>query len=808
MLAGGVLLSFAAAITLDYELLNASHTRWRDQATLGFNNLALSLERMVGRDVGDLDRALTSFSDARAAASSDDNRPEAVLSDAGLRAAGLSRELGPFEIIDAAGNGQSVPATSDSQNYAAAPFFRALKAKQPDELAVGFPPGTLPFTQPGLIVAKRLSKADGSFAGAVVGMVPANLLTEMLSSYDLGRAGYAAIFSTDGRIVASYPQGREGPDYDFSKSPAYQYLLKNGPGVFDAPTLPNEGRRVYIVRRIPGLSICILFSMPMAGPYAGPGALAEAIALLATILAAAGGMCALLIRAELRRRRNVAPSQPVVSQHDSGLQAYLDHLAQGLFGLRYDPRAGYVFERANAEARRLLGLPEDVIGRRPPEVLSAKRWSEISLELERCRRDGVPVRKEFTTIVAGIPHTLRLTVNAAHDSAEAGKVLLLGSIEDFTVEEAEQAEMRRHHHLEGVERLTSGIANEFNNLLQIITGHLELVRGEDPEGQGHAKAAMDAATRGARLTSGLLSFTSKQMLRPESVPLEPLFGAIRDAFEGPSSLGSTLVTEVEPGTPPAFADQGQIRLALLNLCFNAHEAMLPQGGTVTVRAFAGEFGQATGPTPGPCVVFTVSDTGHGMSDDVAKQAREPFFTTKGARLRLGMGLPMTDGFARQSGGELRLRSSDGKGTTAELWLPAAAAEPMPIDWHTTTQPNVLLVEDTPDLLELFGDLLVQGGFRVRRASGPEEALVWLRGAERFDLLITDFVMAGMNGAQLIAVARDLQPGTRALIVTGDADEASLANVPGRVSVLRKPFRADQLLRNARELTAEPEFSRA
>ena len=800
-------MSFAAAIILDYELLDASRSRWRDETARGFNNLALSLERMVGRDVGDLDRALTSFADARTAASGDESRSVALLSDDGLRAAGLSRELGPFEVIDAAGSGQSIPPTATTRNYATAPFFRTLRSKQPDEIVVGFPQGALPFTEPGLIVAKRLSNPDASFAGAVVGMVPADLLTEMLSSYDLGKNGYAAIFSVDGRILASYPRAEEGPDHDLSKSPAYQYLLKNGPGVFEAPTVASGSRRIYVVRRIPGLSICILFSTPLTGPYATPGALAEAVALLGAILAAAG-MFGLLIRSELRHGRKVVSDAPAaVPQRESQLQAYLDYLSQGLFGLRYDPRAGYVFEHANAEARRLLGLPDDVIGRRPPEVLSAKRWSEISLELERCRRDGVAVRREFTTTFGGMPHTLRLTVNAVHDSAAAGEVLLLGSIEDFTLEEAEQAEMRRHHHLEGVERLTSGIANEFNNLLQIITGHLELVRGEDPEGQGHAKAAMDAATRGARLTSGLLSFTSKQMLRPESVSLKPLFGAIRDSFEGPGSLGSTLVTDVEPGTPPAFADQGQLRLALLNLCFNGHEAMLPEGGTLTLRAFAAEE-PATGQTPGTYVVFAISDTGHGMSDEVVRQAREPFFTTKGARLRLGMGLPMTDGFARQSGGELRLRSSDGKGTTAELWLPAAAAEPIPGDWHSATQPNVLLVEDTPDLLELFGDVLVQGGFRVKRASGPEEALVWLRGAERFDLLITDFVMAGMNGAQLIGLAHTLQPGARALIVTGDADEATLASTPGHVSVLRKPFRADQLLRNARELTAEAEFTRA
>jgi signal transduction histidine kinase/CheY-like chemotaxis protein len=802
-------LSLVPAITLDYELLEASRTRWRDEVTRGFDNLALSLERMVGRDVGDVDRALTSFADASGAVSGNDGRPEALLSDAGLRAAGLSRELGPFEVIDATGNSLSIPPTPGIRNYTAAPFFRTLRSKQPDEVIVGFSPGVLPFTQPGLIVAKRLSQPDGSFAGAVVGMVPTDHLIEMLSSYDLGTNGYAAIVSTDGRIVASYPRLDEGPDHDFSKSAAYQYLLKNGPGVFDAPTpASSNSRRVYVVRRIPGLSIFILFSTPMASPYAAAGPLCGAIALLVTILAAAG-MFGLLIRSELRRGRKVASPMPAtVSPRESQLHAYLDHLAQGLFGLRYHPRSGYVFERANAEARRLLGLPDDVIGRRPPEVLSAKRWSEISLELERCRRDGTAVRKEFTTTFGGMPHTLRLTVNAVHDSPETGEVLLLGSIEDFTLEEAEQAEMRRHHHLEGVERLTSGIANEFNNLLQIITGHLELVRGENPQGQGHAKAAMDAATRGARLTSGLLSFTSKQMLRPEFVSLEPLFNTIRDSFEGPGSLGSNLVTEVDPGTPPVFADQGQLRLALLNLCFNAHESMLPQGGAVILRAFAADGGPATGQTAGPCVVFAVSDTGLGMSDEVAKQAREPFFTTKGARLRLGMGLPMADGFARQSGGELRLRSSDGKGTTAELWLPAAAAEPTPAAWHAKTEPNVLLVEDTPDLLELFADLLVQGGFRVKRASGPDEALVWLRGAERFDLLITDFAMAGMNGVQLIAMARDLQPGARALIVTGDTEEINLAGTPDRVGVLRKPFRADQLLRNARELTAEAQYTRA
>ena len=833
-------MSFAAAIVIVMASLQADGVQGRAATTRGFDNLALSLERTVGHEVGDLDRALTGFIDAWNAAQTaaqadstiDPSRAADTLSEGSLEAAGLSRELGPFEVIDPAGKATSIPParTGESgqpadagewakppgvtQNYANVPFFRTLAARTSREFEVGFVPESPMFTSSGgVVVAKRLSNADGSFAGVVAGLIRRDRLIEMLSSYDLGSQGFAAILSADGQLIASYPQDRTAPAPDYHEAPAFLHLLKDGPGVFNAASPLAGGRRVYVTRKLPGLPIYILFSTPLGGFAAMPFGLRAALGFGLALSLAAFALCGLGIRSELRRRNRLETAsiaaQASARLVEHRLQTDFDRFSQGLLGLRRDAHGRYVFERANIEAQRLLGLPGDVVGRRVDEVWDAGRWSEIGPELDRCLSVGHTLRKEIPTTFDGAPHTLRLTLQVVPNEPEMPGSLLLGSVEDFTSEEAEQAESRRHHLLDGVERLTSGIANEFNNVLQIITGHLELVRSD--ESDGHVKAAMDAASRGARLTSGLLSFTSKQVLRPESVSPALLLAAVCDSFEATGFPETKLVTEVEPGTPFAFADQGQLRLAMVNLCFNGHEAMLPAGGTLVLRAFAavgGSTQRRDGPaegrdrtSPGRYVVFAVTDAGHGMSSDIIEQAREPFFTTRGARLRLGMGLPMADGFARQSGGELRLLSSDGHGTTAELWLPAAAVQARPNRRPAGSEPKILLVEDTPDLLILFGDFLVEAGFDVTRAADPEEALRSLRSPTLYDLLITDYAMPGMNGAQLIAHACDLQPGLRSLIVTGDADEAYFIGEPNAVSVLRKPFRADQLLHHARELTA-------
>ena len=825
VLAGGFLLSFASAIVIAMAWLQTDGVQSRAATTRGFNNLALSLERAVGHEVGDLDRALTAFIDARdaagTAAASDPARAADKLSEAGLEAAGLSRELGPFEVIDASGIGEAIgptgpgeavaptgpgessPASGNTQSYAETAFFRALKARTSREFEVAYAPEFPPYISGGgMVVAKRLSNADGSFAGVVAGLIRRDRLIEMLSSYDLGSQGFAAILSADGKAIASFPEDQAAPVPDYRSAPAFQHLLRDGPGVFDAAALLTGSQRIYVTRKLPGLPIYILFSTP--GIYAMPAGLRAATAFAMALLLAMLVLLGLRFRYELQRRHRsateIVSAQTSARLSERKLQAYFDHFSQGLLGLRRDLQGEYVVERANVEAARLLTLPADVVGRRLEDVWDAKRWGEISPDLDRCLSVGGPLRKDLATSFDGAPHTIRLTMSAVHEEPETIGSLLLGSVEDFTSEEAEQAELRRHHLLEGVERLTSGIANEFNNVLQIITGHLELVRGD--EADGHVRAAMDAATRGARLTSGLLSFSSKQVLRPESVSAGLLLSAVRESFEAAGFPETRLVTEVSPGTPPALADEGQLRLAMLNLCFNGHEAMLPDGGTLVLRAFAAEGASVAGNGGSShYVVFAVTDAGHGMTSDIVEHAREPFFTTRGARLRLGMGLPMVDGFARQSGGELRLHSSDGNGTTAELWLPAAAIEPRRVRRRVGSEPKILLVEDTPDLLILFGDFLVEAGFDVTRAADPESALRSLRSPTLYDLLITDYAMQGMNGAQLIARACDLQPGLRSLIVTGDADEAYFAGERNAVSILRKPFRADQLLHHARELTA-------
>jgi nitrogen-specific signal transduction histidine kinase/CheY-like chemotaxis protein len=366
-----------------------------------------------------------------------------------------------------------------------------------------------------------------------------------------------------------------------------------------------------------------------------------------------------------------------------------------------------------------------------------------------------------------------------------------------------EAVLRQSQKMEAIGRLTAGIAHDFNNLLQAQLGSLELLQDEvadRPTGRKFASIAISTAERGAQLTHYLLAFSRKQVLQPKQVHLQNLLGSIREVL--PRLLGSRITVRVaiEAHLPPAFADISQVETALLNLALNARDAM-PEGGELAIEAHASSAGPGAPPAllDGNYIVISVNDTGCGMDPITMAQACEPFFTTKGS-MGSGLGLSMVHGFARQSGGDLRLTSAPGQGTRAEIWLPldksytseCPSLRPARIEGRRAGR--VLLVDDAEDVLLTLSTFLQGTGYQVVSVDGGQAALDVLAQDGEFDVLVTDYAMPELDGMALLREMAAIRPGLPALIVTGFADVALDQDLPAPVHLLRKPFRRDELMR--------------
>ena len=384
---------------------------------------------------------------------------------------------------------------------------------------------------------------------------------------------------------------------------------------------------------------------------------------------------------------------------------------------------------------------------------------------------------------------------------DASPTRLIGILADITKRVNTEERVRQSQRVEAVGRLTAGVAHDFNNLLQALQGSLELTIDEvadRPIVHADLELALQAVQRGARLTSHLLSFARQQVLRPAPLKLSSLLVDLARTLE--RTLGHDIIVHIDvaPDLPNILADAAHLDSALLNLALNARDAM-PRGGELRIEANA-RAGQ---------VVIAITDTGEGMTAEVLAQACEPFFSTKGID-GSGLGLSMVQGFARQSGGELRIQSVPKQGSRIELWLPMvsrpAALRPPPTVQEVHGHGRVLVVDDDPDVGRVVAAFLSKAGFDVTMVSGGNKALAKLGANLTFDVLVTDYAMQGMNGADVVLQARELHPALPALIITGYAGAEGLDLLPSDVAILRKPFDRKDLARKVKGLVEGTTFA--
>ena len=456
-----------------------------------------------------------------------------------------------------------------------------------------------------------------------------------------------------------------------------------------------------------------------------------------------------------------------------------------------DPHAEEAVGKKIWQAPTLKNYPQHIPLMKRAVAKAAK--GQLFNQEVRMDREGVPTAY------------LAISMQPVRDG-DGNIIYLLFEARDITDLKAAQEQLRQSQKMEALGQLTGGIAHDFNNLLTVVVGGLDILvkRAEDDKLKRYAENALSAAERGARLTGLLLAFSRVQRLEVRPTYVAPLIENMRPLLRNVLGPGIEKRFDLDEAMMPVMADPTQLEVAVLNLAINARDAM-PNGGVLT---FASRHIHVTSDPEverGDYVELSISDTGTGMTEDVAARAFEPFFTTKDVGKGTGLGLSMVYGMARQSGGTARISSSPNDGTTVSLLFRAAdqdvvAAAPGQAqadeEADLTEHASILVIDDDPDVRGFVVGSLEERGYKVREASdGP-------RGLEAFAdekpaLVILDFIMPGLSGAEVASRILAEAPDQPILFVSGYSETEAVRRVAPGAPLLAKPFRSDALDRAVR-----------
>jgi signal transduction histidine kinase/CheY-like chemotaxis protein len=398
--------------------------------------------------------------------------------------------------------------------------------------------------------------------------------------------------------------------------------------------------------------------------------------------------------------------------------------------------------------------------------------------------------------------TLEARVHERTAELAAANRQLLAQIEE---KEKVESTLRQMQRLEAIGQLTSGVAHDFNNLLTVVLGNIGFMERAgsafgDQKLQQRLSHMRLAAERGAKLTSQLLAFSRRQRLEPKPFDVNEALENMHNLLQSTLGGGISINTVLRPGTWHALADPAQIELVVLNLVINARDAMEDRGNVTieTANVKVGPPEKPEEPPAGDYVMIAVTDTGSGMTKEVLAKAFEPFFTTKEIGKGSGLGLSQVLGFAKQSGGGLRIETRVGEGTSVKVYLPCAKdrrleAAVVPIGAAQSSRKGaiVLLVDDDSAVRDVTASILEDLGYVVLKLGSGGAALDLLDRDSNVDLVLLDFAMPGMSGVE---VARQIQlklPAIPILFVTGYADKSALRDV-GEERIIKKPFIGDEL----------------
>lgn len=781
-----------------------------EAVTTAQGNMALGLERDILRNLAIYDLSL------RAAASglqllegtNDPAVQNAILFDGSTNA----RYFRPMVIADRSGIvlRDAAAATPRLATVDDRPYFAAHRDRDNLGLLVQLLKSRIDDTM-FLSLSRRVRAADGSFAGTVSGGIDIAYFQDLFSHFTLPPGGVISMIGFDGRMVAGFPIRAEKTGMDMSGSGLVEQAMAGPTSTYETtPSMIDGVIRVATVRKLGALPFFLVVAMPSTGVYAdwrtraGLGG--------AALLAFGASLSALLfvLCRELRRRKL---AEAKARAGEVRLTAYVDHLADGILAVRLGTDRRWTYERVNAAAADILCIrAEDALGRSAREVWPGPVGEFAEGQWRECLAAGETIRYERSHDTIEGRRVLRFVMAPVRDGTDEINLLLL-SLRDVTDTVDLENRLRQAQRMEAVGQLTAGVAHDFNNMLQAQLGAIELLVDEvadRPHALEMANLALNAGEHGARLTHSLLSFSRQQHLMPRAVAISPLLDGLQRMLSHTLGPQIELAVTVDDEATPPFADPAQLEAALLNLALNARDAM-PDGGQLRIEARAGraaDGGGARDERAAGSVLLAVTDTGLGMEPEVASRSCEPFFTTKGVGKGSGLGLSMVQGFVQQSGGNLCISSEPGRGTRVELWLPSAAVDMQPAGATSRRQKRrntgrVLVVDDMLDVLAITAELLEEYGFEVVQAVHGEEALAILASERPFDIIVTDYMMPGLNGGELVRRACLACPGLRALVVTGYTDLATLGDLPPHVRVVRKPLRGDALAQHVSDVLDAP-----
>ncbi|HET9899256.1 MAG TPA: PAS domain S-box protein [Streptosporangiaceae bacterium] len=450
----------------------------------------------------------------------------------------------------------------------------------------------------------------------------------------------------------------------------------------------------------------------------------------------------------------------------------------------------------NAGAAEMYGYQaQEMIGRNISVLFPDDRKDELRPIMERLRR-GARIDHYETKRVRKDGSLLDVSVSISPVLAPDGTVIGAASVaRDISGRIQAEAERR-------AVALMGGLAHDFNNMLSVIIGYAEQIgeaRGLDPATRSDAGNILLAAKRASQLTGELMNFSRQEGNRSRPLRLQTVLAEFRGLLTAAAGPLAEVEVAVPADLPPMRADRGRLEHALLNLAVNARDAM-PGGGILTFAAGAVRLTEADGVQPGTYIRLSASDTGSGMTREVARRVIEPFYSTKPAGKGTGLGLSSVHGIVTSAGGTMTIDSQAGAGTTVTLYFPAAPAEPEPRPAATPAPQaggaTVLIVDDEPAVLALTSRMLRRNGYQTIEADNGADALRLL-GSEHCQLLLTDQMMPGMSGAQLGRRAQEKRPGLAVLRMTGSTGESGNESRHDQPRLIRKPFTEPDLIAQVR-----------
>jgi signal transduction histidine kinase/CheY-like chemotaxis protein len=779
----------------------------RTQAIQETGDIALTLERDIEQTLTALDLSLRSSVRGMRTpglAAMDPQVQQAILFDGSVAA----QSFGGIFITDATGR---VVHDSLDQGPPAIPiagqgFFRALRDHPDPGLVIGGPLAGPTTSDRVLALARRISNPDGSFAGVAVAALRISFFQSLFSEIALGTNGLISLMNTDHTLIIRRPYVPADIGRIIANDALFPLAAHDRAGNFAAVSTLDGIERLYSYRQVGNWPLIVSVGFSRQEIYADWIKKTAIMGTALLLLGAFGIFLAWLLHRRIKAER-VAVRAAAVAEASASLLADalapLDALFKHSFDSMAVARIGadgkFVYEAVNPVWEAITAIPaSQAIGRSPLACLSPDLTDLALPTWDACVRDGTPRRFLFETRSGSTPRewdAMAVPIRGADGRAQ--RLIVVGR--EITERNRLEAQLRQSQKMEVIGRLAAGVAHDFNNILQVIGGGIEILKDDaamPPESRGFLEMVDEAARRGSTLTHHLLSYSRKQVLDPKPVDLAAVIGDLGGVLARTLGPNIELSMQIAPSIGPVKIDRSQLETALMNLAINAAHAM-PDGGALRIevdRADAEPFGELR---PGRYVVVAVSDTGTGMTPEVLASLFEPFFTTKGSA-GTGLGLSMVQGFSRQSGGDTRVLSTPGQGSRFEIWLPEALAPLAPPHPHlapacAAPMGNVLLVDDAADVLITFSAFLRRGGFNVRQARDGQQALAALADGERFDVLVTDYMMPGMNGLELVKQARKLQPGLAALVVSGFIEVADfMVDLPGTI-LLHKPFKRDRFI---------------